>query len=145
MKKIPLIFLAVSSLAAMLAVCTPALAGAESARQTLVAFFDHLNKGEYAAADACYSGDYETLTDWNPNINPADHAALWQHGCRINGLQCLMVRSVTLKDHLDNTYIFSVEFDNPDGSLFVRGPCCGATVALVNGNYKVITMPVLVP
>lgn len=129
MKRTSLVFLVVSSLAVMLAACTSAPVGTESARQALVAFFDHLNKGEYAAADAWYSGEYETLTYWNPDLDPADHAVLWQQGCRMNGLRCLTIRSAALKDYHDNTYIFSVEFNNPDGSLFVRGPCCGATEA----------------
>ncbi len=42
-------------------------------------------------------------------------------------LQCLEVRSATPKNLSGDSYIFQVEFSNPDGSLFVRGPCCGAT------------------
>jgi hypothetical protein len=34
---------------------------------------------------------------------------------------------VTLLHQEADTYVFDVEFNNPDGSLFVRGPCCGAT------------------
>lgn len=158
MKRMCCIFLVTGILTAMMPSCTPTSASSNTAAQTLVAFFDLLNKSRYAEADALYGGDYETLMYWNPDLNPSDHAVLWEHGCRINGLQCLTVRSAALKDHHNDTYIFLVEFNRPDGSLFVRGPCCGATetempsqsvfpftVGLVNGNYKVITMPVYVP
>lgn len=29
---------------------------------------------------------------------------------------------------LADKFIFTVEFANPDGSLFVLGPCCGSTM-----------------
>ncbi|MCI0551542.1 MAG: hypothetical protein L0287_11345, partial [Anaerolineae bacterium] len=40
--------------------------------------------------------------------------------------QCLLVRTATFKILQGSTYIFQVEFNNADGTLFVRGPCCGA-------------------
>ena len=35
-------------------------------------------------------------------------------------------KSATLQEQVGDSYIFQVEFNNPDGSLFVLGPCCGA-------------------
>jgi len=26
-----------------------------------------------------------------------------------------------------DSYVFQVKFNNPDGSLFILGPCCGAS------------------
>jgi len=143
----------------LLAACAAPSTDSESARQTLIDFFDYLHNKQYTQADALFGGDYEGLTSKNPDLNPNDHAALWQHGCRINGYQCLPVRSATLKDHHGDTFVFFVEFNNPDGSLFVRGPCCGATetempsashfefrvVGTADGQFKVLDLPVYVP
>jgi hypothetical protein len=146
-------------IAALLAACAPAPASEEAAAQTLVTFFEYLNQGQYAEADALYGGTYETMIDHNPSVDPGDHVTLWQHACAINGAQCMTVRSATLKDHHGDTYIFFVEFSNADGSLFVRGPCCGATetempseshfefrvAETAAGQFNVLDMPVYVP
>jgi len=101
---------------------------ASEAQQTLIKFFDLLNAKQYAEADALYGGDYEQLKIFSSDTNPAPsgHAKLWADACQLAGLQCLKVRSATFKNLQGDTYIFQVEFSNPDGSLFVRGPCCGA-------------------
>jgi hypothetical protein len=159
MKKAAPVLRTVILLAVLLAACASAAPRADDARQALVDFFDLLNRGEYAEADALYGGDYEALTSFNPALDPADHAALWQNGCRMNGLQCLTVRTATLKDYHNGTYVFFVEFNSPDGSLFVRGPCCGATetempseshfeyrvAETADGQFKVMDLPVYVP
>ena len=146
-------------IATLLAACAPAPASEETAAQTLVTFFDRLNQGQYAEADSLYGGDYETLTNWNPDLDSSDHAALWERGCLQNGLQCLTVQSATFKGHHGDIYIFFVEFSTADGSLFVRGPCCGATetempsesnfefrvAEIAAGQFKVLDMPVYVP
>ena len=83
---------------------------ADEAQATLTKFFELLNSKQYADADPAPSG----------------HAKLWADACQLAGLQCLKVRSATFKNLQGDTYIFQVEFSNPDGSLFVLGPCCGA-------------------
>lgn len=112
------------------AACAPAPAQtdseAEQARATLVEFLTRLNTGEYAGAIPLYGGDYEALQVFNPEIEPSDHLALWTWACDNRLLQCLAVRSATFLHQESDTYVFQVEFNNPDGSLFVRGPCCGA-------------------
>ena len=90
-------------IAALLAACAPVPASEEAATQTLVTFFEYLNQGQFTEADALYGGDYETLTYWNPDLEPSDHAALWKRGCLQNGLQCLTVRSATFKGHHGDT------------------------------------------
>jgi hypothetical protein len=159
MKKTYIVLLVSIMLAFPLTSCNQDSAGSEQAEQALEDFFSLLNSGQYDNADAYYGGDYEALISFNPLLDAEDHAVLWQNACNLNGLQCLTVRSVTLKDHHDNNYIFFVEFNNPDGSLFVRGPCCGATeaempsethfeyrvVRNMDGAFKVMDPPVYVP
>lgn len=142
-----------------LAACAPAKQAAEPAQQALVDFFNYLSKGQYEQASEVYGGTYETLTGMNPDIDPGDLVALWEAGCQFNGLRCLPVRSAALKEQSGDTFIFTVEFSNPDGSLFVLGPCCGATETEMpsvsqfeftvqktpQGQFKVLTLPVYVP
>ncbi len=93
----------------------------------LVNFLTLLHTKRYAEATPLYGGDYEQLRVFNTEIDPADHVALWAWACDNQLLQCLEVRSAIFKQLSGDTYNFQVEFNNPDGSLFVLGPCCGAT------------------
>lgn len=99
---------------------------ASEAQETLINFFELLNSKQYAEADSLYGGDYEQLQIFNAQADPSDHTALWAWSCEKSGLQCLKVRTATFKNLQGDTYVFQVEFSNPDGSLFVLGPCCGA-------------------
>jgi uncharacterized protein YgiM (DUF1202 family) len=112
--------------------CTPAnktetsSEGLEKARNALSTFFELLNHHEYEEAVALYGGDYQGLRDWNPLLDPQDYVALLTNGCEINGLQCLRVKRIVDEKIVSLAeYEFTVEFMNQDGSLFVRGPCCG--------------------
>ena len=98
------------------------------AREALIRYFDLLHDGSFQEAAALYGGPYDALVSWNPELNPSDHAALVRSGCTRNGLQCQEVLEATLAEGSSETrFIFEVKFKNDDGSLFVRGPCCGAT------------------
>lgn len=146
-------------LLSLLAACAPMAQDGEQAGQALDDFFTALNSADYSTADALYGDTYEVLTGYNPDVDPGDHAALWERGCTQNGLQCLTMRTATLKEHRDGEFIFTVEFNNPDESLFVLGPCCGATetemppvsqfeyrvVKSAEGHYLVMDLPVYVP
>ena len=137
----------------------PASADLESARQALLAYFTALNAGRYAEAAGYYGGSYEILTGYNPDIQPENHEALLDAGCRYNGLQCLKVREIVKTEQLSPTeFGLTVEFANPDGSLFQRGPCCGEdpaqsppesqfayTVVKSDGKFLVQELPVYVP
>ena len=90
----------------------------------MIDFFELLNAGKYAQADVLYGGSYEQLQVFNPDAS--DHAALWTWACEHWLLQCLKIRTATFKLLSGSTYIFQVEFNNADGTLFVLGPCCGA-------------------
>jgi hypothetical protein len=133
-----------------------------SARAALEAFFDALNGGQYTKAAELYGGSYEELIGLNPDTDPNDHAALLERACTINGYQCLRVKNIVQQaQDWPDTYTFTVEFANPDGSLFVLGPCCGATetdmppqsrfdftvmkVPQAGGMFRVQRLPVYMP
>jgi hypothetical protein len=97
------------------------------AQDVLVSFLTLLHTGKYAEAVPLYGGDYGALQVFNPEIDPDDTVALWTWVCDNQLLQCLEVRSAAFKTQTGDSYIFQVEFSNPDGSLFVLGPCCGAS------------------
>jgi hypothetical protein len=133
----------------------------ELALRSLVDFFEHLSARRYDAASQLYGGSYEVLIDNNPTLDPQDHAALLGNACTANGFQCLRVRSARLQDQVISRaeFRFVVEFCTPDGGLFVRGPCCGASktempsqseflfavVQSENGAFRVQDPPVYVP
>jgi len=102
----------------------PSTAG--EAYDVLVNFLTLLHTKNYTEAVPLYGGEYEQLQVFNTEIDPNDHVALWTWACDNQLLQCLEVRSATFKELRGDSYVFQVEFSNPDGSLFVLGPCCGA-------------------
>lgn len=62
-----------------------------------------------------------TLIDWNPTLDPRDHAAPLRQGCEI--LMCQAARSVELHArHLPAKYHFWAEFEAEQGSCFTHGP-----------------------
>jgi hypothetical protein len=79
----------------------------------------------------------------------------------VNGFQCLLVRSAHLQERASSgaEFQFMVEFSTPEGELFVRGPCCGASETDMpsqseftffvarseDGVYRVQELPVYVP
>ena len=99
---------------------------ASDAKNVLVNLLTRLHTKDYAEAVPLYGGEYEQLQVFNPEIDPNDKLALWTWVCDNQLLQCLEVRSVTFKEQVGDSYIFQVEFNNADGSLFVLGACCGA-------------------
>lgn len=129
------------------------------AQQALQDFFDQLAQGEYEAAVDYYGGSYETMVTFNPDLDPEDYSTLWQHGCQMNGLQCLTVRTADFNQvNSTGEYIFTVEFNNPDGSIFVLTACCGEdpttppqsqfdyrVVEIEDGQFRVLDLPVYMP
>ena len=129
------------------------------AQQALTDFFSSLGKGDYASAAMLYGGSYEILVANNPALNPDNHAGLWENACTINGFQCITVRTAAFNELTTNgEYIFAVEFENSDGSLFELGACCGETPATPpqfqfeyrvvesgDGSFQVLDLPIYVP
>lgn len=129
------------------------------AYEVLVDFLTLLHESNYPEAVPLFGADYEPLQVFNPEIDPSDHVALWSWACDNRLLQCLEVRSVEFDYSSGDSYVFQVEFSNPDGSLFVRGPCCGADETemppvsqfqfrvsrTADGNFVVMDTPPYVP
>jgi len=131
-----------------------------SAHDILVQFFDHLNAGSYEEAVNLYGGDYQLLVDQNPETDPSDYALLMKNACMYNGFQCLKIKlaGIEYKPSPDE-YVFGVQFQNEDGSVFVLGPCCGASeteqlpvsffeirvMKNTEGEFLVLDMPPYMP
>jgi len=130
------------------------------ALQALVAFLDSLHNGRYEEAAQLYGGTYEILIDHNPSVDPSNQAALMKNACTINGAECLEVKSAGPDRTISTTeFSFKVDFMNADGTLFVRGPCCGGNETdtpsqslfiftvdkEVDGKFLVMDMPPYMP
>jgi hypothetical protein len=130
------------------------------AQEALAAFLTDLNEGRYEGAARLYGGSYDTMITQNPDIDSANHPALLQNACKINGYQCLEVKRIELDQVVSPTeYTFSVEFMNDDGTLFILGPCCGGNetdsppkssfvfkvIKDKQDNFMVIDMPPYMP
>ena len=98
------------------------------ARQALENFLVSLHLGRYEEAARFFGGSYEMMSSQNPQIDPSDQTALLQNACSNNGFMCLMWLSIELEQTLsEREFVFQVQFQMADGSLFVLGPCCGET------------------
>ena len=137
-----------------------AVVNEESAYDVLVRFFDHLHAGRYEEAVNLYGGDYQLLVDQNPETDSADHATLMKNACIYNGFQCLKVKLAGIeRKPSPDQYIFGVQFQNEDGSVFVFGPCCGESeteqpsvsffeirvLKNAEGEFRVLDMPPYIP
>lgn len=154
---------AISDLAAEIlaqALTTPNPQDIQSARQALLDYFDALNARDYPKAVALYGGDYQVLRDMNPLLEPDDYIGLFKNACTINGFVCdLKVRNLVWEIQLSGAdFRFTLELENPDGSLFSLGPCCGGSpeefppltqfdfrVKKVEGKFLVQDLPVYIP
>jgi hypothetical protein len=109
---------------------TPVPAGTDAAAagETLSLFLSMLATGGYSQAAELYAGPLGSMQAWDPEIDAQDVGGLLGYGCESRLLQCLPVRSIVLMEKgAAGEIVFNVEFNLPDGTLFVRGPCCGAT------------------
>ena len=115
---------------------TPAARNDQLALQAIVDFLDALHAGDYEKAASLYGGTYKTMIDQNPAISPNDPAALLRNACTINGAQCLQAKNIVLDEkESDSEFVYRVEFEKEDGSLFVQGPCCGTTDTEERSNF----------
>lgn len=131
----------------------------ELARWTLLSFFTHLHDGGFGEAAALFGGSYENLPIVRDDLPPTSEgkALVWESECQL--LRCLLVSSLVEEKQVSpHEYLFVVEFMNEDGTLFVLGPCCGATEAEMppvwqfqyrvmwkDGKFQVMDPPVYVP
>lgn len=139
---------------------TPEAEHAARAQEALTSFLGLLADGQYDQAAAKYAGPLDSLTSFNPELDPQDAAALIGYACGQRLLQCLPVRSIAPAEApVGEDVLFNVEFSLEDGSLFVLGPCCGATSTEMPpvsrfafrvrpdaaGGYSVLDLPPYVP
>jgi hypothetical protein len=128
------------------------------AKDTLMGYFTLLHEGRYAEAVDLYGGSYDVLQAWNPTADAEDYAGLFEKGCTVNGLHCLPVRQVQpLSSASADEFTFGVEFENPDGSVFVMDPegewpegafpksIFDYTVVRTVDGYAVTELPVYAP
>lgn len=109
---------------------SPEAADRPGAQEALASFLGLLASGRYEQAAGMYAGPLDSLQFFNPELDPLDGAALIGYACGQRLLQCLPVRSIiAAQEAADEGEVvqFDVEFSLEDGSLFVLGPCCGAT------------------
>ncbi len=166
MKQVLFFMIAVASL---LAACvapvptTQAPTDLEHAQQTLIDFFSLLHNGEYSEAIERFADDadtqfYETARQNNVDVDPNNEAALMEAACTYQ-LRCMEILNVVSGEQISDTeFVFTVEFANEDGTLFVLGPCCGSNetemppvsqfeyrVEKVGSEFLVHGSPVYVP
>lgn len=130
------------------------------AMETLSAFFSYLHDGLYEKAGQLYGGSYQQLSEMNSLIDPADHAALWENACKVNGFQCLYISSIAPGQLVGaGEFTFAVEFQDDQGNIFRRGECCGAETddtlgestfiyrvkKAEDGQFKVLDLPPYLP
>jgi len=166
MKQRTILIVCLVLIAGLLAACTgkasptPADDLQPQAEAALRDFFTSLNSADYAKAETLYGGSYELVQNMNPLVDPNDHQTLFNNGCTLNGYACLKVMDVTLKEQKSATeFVFTVKFQNADGTPFIQGPCCGQTEAEspskpsfditvsqnAAGQFVVMDMPPYVP
>lgn len=98
-------------------------------------FLTALFTGDYILGAKLYGGDTSILSDWNPDIQN-DLPAWLERGCTQNGLNCLPARSLTYRGpDAEGALQFLVEYNNKDGTLFQRGPCCGEETGPITTSF----------
>lgn len=154
---------------ALAAACAPATPSAAPSSPTppaelaqaeavVIGYFAALASGDYANAAEVYAGPTEGLKANNPDVNPDDLPRLLERYCTQNGGVCLPVEAFARREAVtSDTFVFTVQFANPDGTTFEIGPCCGEedtgrrtreftyTVLLLDGEFKIFGIPPYVP
>lgn len=134
----------------------------EMAKNTLVAFFDYLSKNEFEKALGLFSLDdpsnsWEGLESFSLPEERNNKAKVLENYCKATGT-CLKAKVLEVKKGTGDNYDLVVQFLNIDGSIYVFGPCCGATeetmpsknkfdykVKKINNAFKVSTAPLYRP
>jgi hypothetical protein len=131
-----------------LAACVPS--GQSPAEAALRDFFSALAQKDYPTVTNLYGGEYEILTEWNPDILPSEYETLWRRGCEQNGLACLSVKDILAVKTEGSQVTFTVTFQTADGRLFETGEPVISTFDVIvstddSGAYKIFSLPPYVP
>jgi hypothetical protein len=127
----------------------------------LQAYFKALNEGDYTQAAMMYGGEFDILREYNPEIDPENHAELFEAACGLNGFLCdLRFKNLVQAVYVsDETYKFLIELQTKNGLLFELGPCTENapleecllvtqfeyTVQLTENQFRVTNLPVYMP
>ena len=132
----------------------------ETALSVLEAYFNALNAGSYLEAARIFGGDSTPLLEFNPEIPQDDQEALFASACQTNGYLCdLQLGEILQSNRVSDLALqFTVTLNQPDGSPFELGPCCGDeqisvsplrefvyTIAWQDGLFQVLELPVYNP
>jgi len=129
---------------------------ARRSREALEAFLAAVHDGDFRTAAVLYGGSYESMADWNPQVDPSDAPGLFEAACT-HQLRCeLAVRRVLAGSIQPDEHTFYLEFQTDDGQLWSLGPCCGDTeaptlsqfpfvVSRTAGGWRVLTPPIYTP
>lgn len=133
--------------------------GSTQAKDVLMRYFDCLEGGDFEEAANLYGGSYELLQNYNPDLDSDDREEMLSRACYQNGFQCLQIQVATFNELTEKgEYIFTVQFLDAEGELFVLEACCGEqpetppefqfeyrVVKNGYGDYQVLDLPVYVP
>lgn len=132
------------------------------AQETLISFFAYLSNQDFENALTLFELNeadniWERLKDFSLPEDRNDKEKILQNYCQAIGT-CLPANVIQIQKEDNDTYNLLVQFQNPDTSIFVLGPCCGATeeempsqdkfefkVKKINGTFKVATPPIYRP
>ena len=131
----------------------------------LISVFDDIHSGRYEAVlkglGTLPPDLIATLQAWDPDwqADPDDIAGILKKACT-SGFVCLPIRRVVAVEPISETeYEFVVEHALDDGTVFILGPCCGASetemppqtnftyrvVRDTDGQWQVLWAPIYVP
>jgi hypothetical protein len=128
----------------------------EKAKETLVSFFNYLSLNEFEKALTLFSLDSQ-FTPLEELAQGNNKAEVLENYCKATKT-CLKATVLEVKQIADYEYNLVVQFSNKDGSLYIFGPCCGATekempsknkfdftVKKIDNDFKVTSAPLYRP
>ena len=133
-----------------------------NAEEALVSFFTYLSNQDYKKALTLFELDdpansWEGFASFSLEEDRSDKAKVLKNYCEATGT-CLKAKVIETQKGTNDTYDLVVQFLNTDSSIFILGPCCGATkeempsqdkfnfkVKKINNIFKVTTAPIYRP
>ncbi len=133
-----------------------------TAENTLLTFFDHVSRNQFEKASRLLEPEnsgtlWEELKNFSLPEQREDKATVLKNYCEAVGT-CLPAEILKTAKESDNIYMFTVQFRKPDKTIFILGPCCGATeeempsktefdftVKKIDSTFRITTPPVYVP
>ncbi len=91
-------------------------------REALDRFLSSLYHHQYEKAAKLYAGDYETLEDYNLDVDPQNRPKLLERWCEVNVGTCLKHEILGEEVVSENEFIFCVQFFWEDGTIMAINP-----------------------